>query len=331
MVNFNYNQTTMTTKVQYTSEQLATAELLIQEHNAAISVSENARELFIDVTGRRGVYFTLWVYNPMSRRNPFTYGGNLSTNLLKAVEKICTRTGNQVTLGTAENFNPNYPKEGIINFGKYNGMTLTEVYDADPNYILWFASKYEPKTQHAASLVDDAKVLAEVHWQRVANHNRETCTSKFIGMPKKRQEFELTVTSVKRFQSQGFGYDADDVIRHQYKCMDGEGNLVQFYIGEIENSIQVGERVTLTASVKSHSEICGRNWTVLTRVSSVTPYADKYTSSGIKFSVVGHSPVGEAAIWMVDYVNSLEAVKGSFKMQVEHKGYGTISTIGFEK
>lgn len=266
MVNFNYNQTTMTTKVQYTSEQLATAELLIQEHNAAISVSEHARELFIDVTGRRGVYFTLWVYNPMSRRNPFTYGGNLSTNLLKAVEKICTRTGNQVTLGTAENFNPNYPKEGIINFGKYNGMTLTEVYDADPNYILWFASKYEPKTQHAASLVDDAKVLAEVHWQRVANHNRETCTSKFIGMPKKRQEFELTVTSVKRFQSPGFGWNADDVIRYRYKCVDTAGNLVQFYIYENEPSLQTEENVSLTASVKSHAEICGRNWTVLTRI-----------------------------------------------------------------
>lgn len=256
----------MTTQVQYTPEQLATAERLIQEHNAVIPVRENARELIIDVTGRRGVYFTLWVYNPMGRRNPFTYGGNLSTDLLKAVEKICTKTGNQVTLGTTTNFNPNYPKEGIINFGKYSGKTLTEIYEADPNYILWFASKYEPKTQHATGLVEDAKALADVHWQRVADSNRETCTSQFIGQVKKKHEFNLTVTSVDRFQSPGFGWKADDVIRHRYKGVDAAGNLVQFYIYENEPSMQTGEKVSLTASVKSHSEICGRNWTVLTRI-----------------------------------------------------------------
>jgi len=263
----------MNTQVQYTPEQLATAERLIQEHNAVIPVRENARELIIDVTGRRGVYFTLWVYNPMARRNQFTYAGNLSTDLIKAVEKVCTRTGNQVTLGTTTNFNPNYPKEGIINFGKHSGKTLTEIYEADPNYILWFADKYEPKTQHAVSLVEDAKALAEVHWQRVADHNRETCTSQFIGQVKKRQGFRLTVTSVKRFQSPGFGYKADDVIRHQYKCVDEHGNLVQFYIYEDEASMQVEEMVNLEASVKSHSEICGRNWTILTRVSALKQLA----------------------------------------------------------
>ena len=59
--------------------------------------------------------------------------------------------------------------------------------------------------------------------------------------------------------------------------------------------------------------------------------AEKFNFKGYQFSVIGHVPTGEAAITMITHAIFLGTQKGSFEMQVEHKGYGTISKIKFVK
>ena len=58
---------------------------------------------------------------------------------------------------------------------------------------------------------------------------------------------------------------------------------------------------------------------------------EKYHSHGFAISVKGHIPTGIKATVMIEHIKSLNVQKGSFEMQVEHKGYGTISTISFKK
>ena len=58
--------------------------------------------------------------------------------------------------------------------------------------------------------------------------------------------------------------------------------------------------------------------------------AEKFNYQGFQISVKGHIPIGQKATVMIEYIKSLNLKKGSFEMQVEHNGYGTISTINFK-
>jgi len=252
----------MYTERTYTPEQLTEAEALVEQHNANIPVNEKARQIIIDVTGRKGVYFTMWVFNPMPVRNPLIYGGNLSTDLLTAVKKVTTGRGLRVVIASDNNFNPNYPKSGLLNFGKHSGKSIPEVYETDPNWVLWFASRFEAKTKHAADLVEQAKTMAELHWQMVTEQNRETCTSQYIGTPKAKVELDLQVFNVQELTAEGWGYYDAPYQYWQYKCQDEAGNLVKFTSREP----LTGEKLRVKASIKEHKEVVGKQWTILTRV-----------------------------------------------------------------
>ena len=59
--------------------------------------------------------------------------------------------------------------------------------------------------------------------------------------------------------------------------------------------------------------------------------AEKFNLKGYQFTVIGHIPTGQTANTMLTHAIFLGSEKGTFEMQVEHNGYGTISTIGFKK
>lgn len=58
---------------------------------------------------------------------------------------------------------------------------------------------------------------------------------------------------------------------------------------------------------------------------------EKFNYKGFAISVKGHIPIGHKTDVMIEHIKSLNLEKGSFEMQVEHYGYGTISTINFKK
>lgn len=59
--------------------------------------------------------------------------------------------------------------------------------------------------------------------------------------------------------------------------------------------------------------------------------AEKFNFKGYQFTVMGHIPTGQAANTMLTHAILLGSQKGSFEMQVEYKGFGTISKIEFVK
>ena len=60
-------------------------------------------------------------------------------------------------------------------------------------------------------------------------------------------------------------------------------------------------------------------------------YLGEYVPKEFNIKVVeGIRPTGKDAIFMYKHIKSLGVNKGTFKMQVEYKGYGSISTIKFK-
>ena len=59
--------------------------------------------------------------------------------------------------------------------------------------------------------------------------------------------------------------------------------------------------------------------------------AEKFILNGYQFTVTGYVPTGLTANTMLTHAIFLGSEKGAFEMQVEHNGYGTISTISFKK
>jgi hypothetical protein len=57
----------------------------------------------------------------------------------------------------------------------------------------------------------------------------------------------------------------------------------------------------------------------------------KFNYRGYSFLIEGNVPSGESAVKMMNHINSLNADKGLFKMQVEQYNSATISTINFKK
>ena len=57
----------------------------------------------------------------------------------------------------------------------------------------------------------------------------------------------------------------------------------------------------------------------------------KFNYKGYQFSVIGAVPTGSCMTDALEYIQSLNASKGTFMMQVIESGTGTISTINFSR
>jgi hypothetical protein len=250
----------MRTLNEYTEAELDEAKSIVEAHNATASDSKSF--YIVDVTGRKSVYFTLYRFNHMGIRNPYTYLGNLSTNIVEAVKKICTGRGNRVELSETDNFNPDFPKSGLLNFGKHKGKDLNEIYESDSGYVLWIANKFEPRTKHMRDIVQHAKHLSEMHWQMVTEINLAECTSEYVGELKERLDLGLTITFIKKHTDDWLGGNT----RYKYTCKDSNGNIIQFWSGKV---FEKDTELNFRGTVKAQREIVGRRTTILTRVALI--------------------------------------------------------------
>ena len=252
----------MRTQNQYTEEQLQEATALVEYHNTQIGKTSNTKPFYmIDVTGKKSVYYTLYRFNPAARRNQYCYLGNLSTDLMQAVQRICTGRGLKVELITTDNFNPEFPKSGLLSFGKHKDKSLDQIYTEDPNYVLWLASKFEPRTNHMVDIIKHAKYIADAHWQMVTEQNKTKCTSEYIGSIGNRLDMRLSNVTVSQFQVEGWGFNKIET-RYLVKGQDCNGNLIRFYTSHHPES----DNIEVRGTVKDHQEKVGRKWTILTRV-----------------------------------------------------------------
>lgn len=277
------------TQRTYTEEQYEKVETLVNTHNEEVKENLKSRSdiqwddrlLFVELTGNKHVYFTLYSYHkPISAFiDPYSYIKNLSIDLEEAVNQalsIAKKRQIVVFLCAEDNHNPyitNFrkrTKEGIPNipFGKYRGMTIAQVWDIDEKYVMWFHAEYKTKpyngrmpqmNEEDVMLRKNAKDLIDLFFENKAEENRQTSTSKYVGVLKDRYVHTLTIAKIKVKQDsydEGGGYILNT-------ATDSDGNQYEFY-GKCE--IEVGKTYLIKGTIVDHKERLGIKTTRINRV-----------------------------------------------------------------
>lgn len=166
---------------EVTSEQLEEAEKII---NSGVDPNWDSSfgEMYIGVTGRHQVFYTLWKYSPKVLTNPMIYLGNLSTNIVEAAKKAKQRAGCQPIY--FENYETLKGMQGVqpevITFGKYRGSTIGEIYAEDPQYIIWLSKNMFPKNQKQMKQYELVKTLTNDYFRALGEKNRTIETKNYL-------------------------------------------------------------------------------------------------------------------------------------------------------
>ncbi len=240
-------------------------------------------EYWIDVTGKYHVFYTLWRYRTDKGAQEFAfviknpvYLGNLSTDLLAAVEKACNkvRENVRIVLMTDENRTKIQGKAERFKFGKYRGELFTDVFLQDPGYFMFLAKNSNPK--YGA----DPKIcaFADMAKQEITEKNRETSKSQYLGEAGAKVTVTGTVYNIKEQEEPYFGprygrpsrgvWGENVKMMKIYRLEDSEGN--KFIVNRLDKvfpeiDIQKGTSLTFSATIKNTFEAMGIKFTSLTR------------------------------------------------------------------
>lgn len=262
---------THTTTKNYTEVDFLKAEEWVKNHNLSIT-GEGVVSLddasypnvfLISLTGQKNCYFTLYLYKTgkvSPHVNPYKYIKNLSLDLLEAVRKVATGKGLPIILVSDVN---NLPKKSVedqkIPFGKYKGEDVEEVFDKDPQYIVWLSKNYNPTTKTGQALWETLTGYKNLYFQTLSDYNRENSRSQWVGNISQRMDLELTIIS--KFSSGNLQEPSNP----KYLSQDEGGNLFEFWYSK---QLEIGKKIQLRGTVVKHLENLSRKVTRINRVSS---------------------------------------------------------------
>jgi hypothetical protein len=245
---------------------------IVNAHNTAVNPNgysfndkDNVSSYYIiSVTGTKNCYYTLYSYNNhciSPNAKPWQYITNLSTDLLEAVNKICTGRGKIVRLEIQDNFNINNIAPTCFQFGKYAGQPISEVYNRDPKYIIWAAFNMTAKNKRQQQVVETLQLLKDAHFQMVTEENLQTCTSNHMHEIGQRVNVNLQITSIidpKPDPLTGLTPESK-----KYRAQDNNGNLYQFFS---KAELELNQSYALRGTTKRHFTTLGKKYTSLNRV-----------------------------------------------------------------
>lgn len=155
----------------------------------------------------------------------------------------------------------------IVNFGKHNGKTLQQIATEDINWVIWLSKNYDvyafsspnryaklkqETINYRTSLKNEAKTLSELHFNALAEKNREETRSTHFGKLGLRLTFEVTIKNI--------------VQKYDYSVVktDCQGNHVYFY--DKGFNLTPGQRIKLTGTIYKQIENLGIPVTYMNRV-----------------------------------------------------------------
>ena len=219
----------------------------------------------ISVTGNRRSYYTLYQHynvnaNQFSQKDHYVC--NLSTDLIEAVSKICTGKGLPVVLYINDNFNPERIPATYFPIGKYKGQSLADVYDIDPNYIIWasFNLSVKKNNKKIEMMYQALNHLRDAHFQMITEKNLNTSTSEYIGTINNRITTDATI--IKKFRQQPTDFQPQP--NTKYTATDKDGNRIQFYTKI--NDLEINSTYSIKGTIKRHFESLGVKTTSMNRI-----------------------------------------------------------------
>ena len=197
----------------------------------------------------KGVMFVLYaVTNPHTmnaeKTNIFVYKdlylGQLSSDFGKAVEAARAKIPKYKILVWDDTTFINR-KFNVLNFGKYNGKTVEEIFDIDQKYIFWAAKNVSPKTKKMSELFAQYRIIE----RDLAIKENRTKSNGALPLDLVKTTRKLKVYSF----SHGFYPN-----QFQTRLRDENGNKFS-YTGKWLDD--VGEEVVFTGFVKGSFEAMG--------------------------------------------------------------------------
>jgi len=247
-----------TTLIQPSDQEIEEAEKFLDEGADPSWNRTKFGFFYVDISGRYSVYYTLWRFKP-NTVNPYQFITNLSIDFKTAIEKakkvagrvpiIIDKFGTQAGMFQAA-------KAELITFGKYRGKTLGDIFVEDPKYIEWLYKKYDGKSAERRERI---KYYHDLYIETITKKNIEESKSEFQGKVGEKITIEVEIYSITR---EADTYDGKK-LNNKCKMIDDAGNkYTTFNIGT-NKEVQKGDRIKLTAKVKSHSEYMGIKFTAL--------------------------------------------------------------------
>lgn len=138
----------------------------------------------------------------------------------------------------------------------------------------WYAHFNDRYTVKSIDLRDPEEFEAELREERRLRELRDFSGSEYVSQPKKRLDLELTLVNDYVFSGVAYNY-YDDGTRHIYTFRDEDGNCLVWKTSKAIECFdeergqwayaEVGDTVSMRATVKGHSEYRDTKQTVITR------------------------------------------------------------------
>ena len=277
--------------IEITDEQYDMAMSIIEENTDPEWDESEWGNLFIGVTGKHQVYYTLWKYSPKVTmfENPVIYCGNLSIDIVEAAKKAKARAYRQPVY--FENYETLKGLQGsradVMTGGKYRGETIGEIYAHDPQYIIWISKNWTNlKSKKQIAQWNTAQALTEDYFRSMAERNKAAETKDYCPIGTKINEF-VKIVGFKHWESDYTIKAEDDKYRFQFKLslknlcsalgieykydlIRESGTLYEIPTGEtkgnVETAVQKLAELQISGKAKYHNEIVGKKWTRLSNV-----------------------------------------------------------------
>lgn len=228
-------------------------------------------------------YYTLWFQDKAAIHYPYIIISDLELNVLSSIDKAMRLMHNSFLPLHLTNSIPLRVENGddIIQFGKYRGKHLQDIYGIDPRYVSWIADKYEPKVKGEFRFKELAVSYSKVYQDLNTPRKYKTSASHFVGKPgDKIKNLSLQITRV-RIEDDSYKTHITGGIEYFYvdqllTGMDIHGNFYLFTSKAADRSLmsrtlspgthayRVGEKITIdSAKILKHVEFHNTKYTKL--------------------------------------------------------------------
>lgn len=275
-------------------EKIQKAEDIIQTHVDSKWDIDNRGCMYIGVTGKRQVYYTLWRYNPRNIYSPLNYMGNLSTDIIKAAQKAKRIAGIQPL------FFENYDtiegmmgaREDVFTFGKYRGRTVGEIYVENVQYLIWLSKNFTPRNKKQDRFLDVVKDFVNSYFKSIADKNRVSDDKEYLEA--KNFEGSIKIKSIT-FKDTDFG---------MYFVFKGETEKYRFHFSMTPNKIAKWANIEI--EYKFENTPHGNVNQVISRetIDKLRDTVEKIVNTNIeiKGKIKGHKEIMGKKYTMLNYV-----------------------------
>lgn len=155
----------------------------------------------------------------------------------------------------------------IVNFGKYNGKSISQIASEDIKWLIWFANNYDVYANYSPNryvtlkketidyrrtLKSEAQSIVNNYFASIEEANKQKSKSQHIGTLGKRETFTLTIKKIKT------GYDYTKII-----AIDENENEIFFY--DKNYNLEVNQSIEVTGTPTKHTESLGVKQTYINR------------------------------------------------------------------